>query len=281
LSSPRDSSCLNCGAELHGAFCSACGQRVIPAYPTVRQLVGDAWEELSGYDGRFVRTFRRLLRRPGEITLEVMEGRRARYISPVRLYLVASVAYFLVAAAVPNLRVEEGAVLPGSSIKIGPTTELSAADREEAVKEIEDAAAWRRPFIRAMILDPAAFRTRFVTYLPRVLFALVPVFAGILALFYRRRRFTQHLVFALHVHAMVFIVLTAQALANVSHLRAIVAVVELVGTVFIVRYVLLGLRRVYGGSWMPTLARAAGIAVIYLVAGVVGLVAAIALAVVT
>ena len=30
--------CLNCGAELHGAFCSACGQRVIPAYPTVREM---------------------------------------------------------------------------------------------------------------------------------------------------------------------------------------------------------------------------------------------------
>ena len=52
-----ESTCLNCGAELHGAFCSRCGQRVIPPYPTMRELVGDAWHELSGYDGRFMRTF--------------------------------------------------------------------------------------------------------------------------------------------------------------------------------------------------------------------------------
>ena len=53
--------CLNCGASLRGAFCSECGQRAIAPYPTVREMLGDAWQELSGYDGRFARTFRTLL----------------------------------------------------------------------------------------------------------------------------------------------------------------------------------------------------------------------------
>ena len=53
--------CLNCGAGLHGPFCGQCGQRVIPAYPTLREMAADAWHEFRGWDGRFVRTFRRLL----------------------------------------------------------------------------------------------------------------------------------------------------------------------------------------------------------------------------
>ena len=83
--------CLNCDLPLTGAFCSTCGQRAVPPHPTVRELLGDAWAELTGYDGRIARTVRALLLHPGRLTREFMEGHRARYISPVRLYLTASV----------------------------------------------------------------------------------------------------------------------------------------------------------------------------------------------
>ena len=46
--------CLNCNAPLHGPFCGACGQRAVPPDPTVRELAGDAWNELTGYDGRIM-----------------------------------------------------------------------------------------------------------------------------------------------------------------------------------------------------------------------------------
>ena len=44
-----------------------------------RKLAGDAWQELSGYDGRIAATFRGLLH-PGRLTLEYLQGRRARYL---------------------------------------------------------------------------------------------------------------------------------------------------------------------------------------------------------
>jgi hypothetical protein len=59
---------LNCGTPLGGPFCSACGQRDVPPYPTVRELVVDAFWELSGWDGRFALTVRALLPRPGLLT---------------------------------------------------------------------------------------------------------------------------------------------------------------------------------------------------------------------
>src|SRR5262245_42988326 len=100
--------CLNCGAELSGPFCSACGQRDIPPYPSVRELAVDAFWELSGWDGRFASTVRALVRRPGQLTLEFLEGRRARYISPLRLYLMCSLVYFVVAAAAPDVKLASG-----------------------------------------------------------------------------------------------------------------------------------------------------------------------------
>ena len=46
-----------------------------------------------------------------------------------------------------------------------------------------------------------------LTWMPRVMFVLVPLFAGLTALFQRRvgRRYPAHLVFALHVHAAAFV----------------------------------------------------------------------------
>ena len=92
--------CLNCEAELSGAFCAACGQRAVPPDPTVKELAGDAWQELTGYDGRIAATLRGLWH-PGRLTIEYLRGHRAAYLPPVRVYLIASLVYFVIAAAAP------------------------------------------------------------------------------------------------------------------------------------------------------------------------------------
>jgi hypothetical protein len=45
VTAARASACLNCGSPLTGAFCADCGQRDIPPYPSVRELVVDAAAE--------------------------------------------------------------------------------------------------------------------------------------------------------------------------------------------------------------------------------------------
>src|SRR5688500_17036010 len=94
--------CLNCHEPLRGPFCALCGQRALPPHPTLRQLAGDAWGELAGWDGRLARTVRTLIRHPGQLTRALLDGQRARYVSPVRLYLTCSLVYFVLAAAVPQ-----------------------------------------------------------------------------------------------------------------------------------------------------------------------------------
>ena len=263
--------CLNCGETLQGAFCSSCGQRSVPADPTVSELAGDAWQELSGYDGRVASTFRGLLH-PGRLTADYLQGRRARYLSPIRLYLIASVVYFVVAAAAPADSSRSPAEIRGpGSFRIGlwndsRSTQLTEEDRTLLKAEIAEAWWPVRVLLEAIDRDPAAFRANLFTVMPRVFFAMLPVFAAIVWLFYRRRRFPTALVFAVHVHAFAFLALTISEAAKFTEYPPVMGAVGIAVALFLVVYVLRALRGVFGGGWGLTLAKAAAIGFVYVLA---------------
>jgi len=60
----------------------------------------DLASETLYYDSRMWRTLQCLLLKPGFLSSEHVQGRRARYTPPVRLYLVASILAFLMVSAV-------------------------------------------------------------------------------------------------------------------------------------------------------------------------------------
>lgn len=91
LSAPER--CPNCGAEVAGRYCHACGQD-LRDLPTLRGFLAGAVDDLFSVDGRVWRTLRRLLANPGALSADYLAGRRARYLPPLRLYLVVSVIYF-------------------------------------------------------------------------------------------------------------------------------------------------------------------------------------------
>ena len=130
----------------------------------------------------------------------------------------------------------------------------------------------------SVLTDPVKFRRDFLETLPRVLFVLVPVFAAIVALFYRHRRFPQHLLFALHLHAAIFTVLALSELAAFTRSVVLVGMADVAFLIFLMAYVVLSSRQVYGDRWAPVIFKTAGIAVCYFFAGVIGLLATFALA---
>jgi hypothetical protein len=265
--------CLNCGADLSGAFCAACGQRSVPADPTVAELAGDAWQEFSGYDGRIAETFRGLLH-PGRLTNDYIAGRRARYLSPVKLYLTVSVVYFLVAAAAPELSTRrDGNVTRAGGMQVSVTQTngapiLTDEDRAEVLEQLATAPWFVRPMLEAILENPNGFRDRLFTIMPRVFFGLLPVFAAIVAMFYRSRRFPTALVFSVHVHAVVFVVFTLAEAAKFTRMTMLAAGTALAAAAFFAIYALRSLRAVFGGSWPTTIIKAAGIGFVYSLAAV-------------
>ncbi len=89
--------CLNCDAVLTGQYCGACGQRARSRLISVWELVRDAFGDLFELDSRLWRTLIPLSTRPGVLTRDYLRGKRARYMPPFRMYLVMSLAFFVIA----------------------------------------------------------------------------------------------------------------------------------------------------------------------------------------
>jgi hypothetical protein len=102
----NSAACLNCGTELKGPFCYYCGQpdknlmRFFPA------LLRDLLEDLLDLDSRFMRTLRPLLFHPGKLTRDYLDGRRFRYVAPMRLYIFSSMLFFILAGTLAGQAID-------------------------------------------------------------------------------------------------------------------------------------------------------------------------------
>jgi len=268
--------CLNCSSILYGPYCAVCGQRDVPPHPSIRELVGEAISEFWGWDGRFFRTFLTLFGRPGDLTYQVASGRRVRFISPIRLYLVASLVYFAASAAAPTVRNKEGQALytgvhvstvrtePGGKSSTPLTGSLSAEDREKIAAELPNASPLMRPILQRAYEDADAYNRDFQKSIPRAFFVLVPAFALVLSLFFRGRRYPEHLFFALHLQTFLFLVSTIPEVLKFTKSMPVVVGATMCVVVAIVVYTVLALRRTYGTSLVGTIARALGVVSLYL-----------------
>ena len=84
---------------------------------------------------------------------------------------------------------------------------------------------------------------------PYAIFLMLPIFAALMQLVYRRRKmyYGEHLVFALHLHAFVFfLLLAAAALPQVVRIFMFIAAIVYFGV---------AMQRVYRGRWWATLLR--------------------------
>lgn len=91
----HEKNCLNCGTRLTGPFCSACGQKA-HIHRSVRAFFQDFLQSLFNFEGKIWRTLPMLAWRPGEMTRRYIAGERARFISPIALYLFTVFAMFAV-----------------------------------------------------------------------------------------------------------------------------------------------------------------------------------------
>ncbi len=129
--------CLNCGTRLSGQYCGVCGQRARNRLISLWELISDAFGDLLELDSRLWRTLIPLFAKPGQLTRDYLEGRRARYMPPFRMYLVLSLVFFVVAFFDPQ---EDLGLL--FEPKSAPEEQAGkAAQADQARKEILDELA--------------------------------------------------------------------------------------------------------------------------------------------
>ncbi|MXP47580.1 DUF3667 domain-containing protein [Altererythrobacter luteolus] len=82
----HESACLNCDTPLMGAHCHNCGQRA-HVHRSLRGFMHDLVHGVLHFEGKFWRTMPLLIWRPGKVMREYIDGKRARYLSPIALFL--------------------------------------------------------------------------------------------------------------------------------------------------------------------------------------------------
>lgn len=221
------SNCANCGAELTGRFCTVCGQREEPRVPTIQSVLGEFTNEVFGIESKLWRSFRLLLFKPGQLTLVYLSGMRQKYMSPLRLYLLFSIATFAYFALLNNQGLFDVSIeasdnqemitgveneMPNTdSTSISEDGSTSSSLPGEVDSEIE-----RR--VRSTIVsiqkdidagNRQAVISKFIKPLPKALFLFLPFIALLLKFLYlgSGKYYVEHLVYVLHNHAFLFAIL--------------------------------------------------------------------------
>lgn len=316
--------CLNCDAPATGRYCAACGQETHDQSVALGTLASELAAEALSFDSKVLRTVTPLLLRPGFLTNEFNRGRRVRYLSPVKMYLVISALFFLALsrqvpldkmnmlgapagasissaqrealvrastrlqakgaqaktpaerAALREAQVSITETLGSASplskpphpphsvhIAIGPDnidaatlpTTVAAYDAQQAaLPPARRDRGIKRFLLRRVVKtrqSPKELAQGFVDDLPRMMFVLLPAFAFLLKITYWRtkRLYVSHLIFALHTHAFVFLLLTgvlllpAKVQGTALPLSLLLTSVHLLGA----------LKGVYRAGWGRTL----------------------------
>ena len=128
--------CLNCGARLRGQYCGTCGQRSRSRLISLWELISDAFGDLLEIDSRLWQTLVPLLIHPGRLTHDYLQGRRARYMPPFRMYLVLSVLFFVIAFFDPNE--ELGLLFEPEPETTAAEEAAETADAAEQAQEVID-----------------------------------------------------------------------------------------------------------------------------------------------
>jgi len=315
--------CLNCEVAVSGRFCHACGQETHDQSVALGTLASELASEIASFDSKLMRTALPLLFRPGFLTNEFNRGRRVRYLSPLKMYLVISALFFFVLAqqsavkrmnlvkvpgtqtggkaqqaALQSARAEIGTEIahakspadraalrqaqaaitaklaplsptpkppktaPGLSVHIGPdninpdTLPATVAlydQRQAALSRSRRDTGIKRFLSRRLIKtrqSPQGLTQAFFDDLPRMMFVLLPAFAFLLKITYWRtkRLYVTHLIFALHTHAFVFLLLSVLLLLPIASQGAALGIASLL----MAAYLFAALKAVYGQSFWRT-----------------------------
>ena len=287
--------CENCGAALTGPYCAACGQPGVDYRRSFGSLLADAADAFFNLDARFFQSFGLLLFKPWRLTNEFMEGKRARHVHPLRVYLIASVIFFLVinflsrdthmrtgpSAAHTNFSIENtsptplpilpvsplpgqssgGSTLPAPSVTPSPEPKVIFEDLDKE-NDVPVFGKWIERRAKAKI-GPTGdrgdlFIKALIQNLAPMVLCCIPLFALVLKILYvfKRRFYIEHLIFALHTHAFVFlstVIIIGLGFLLALKSTALTAVTCTFLGFAVVIQLLVAIRRVYRQNWFATL----------------------------
>jgi hypothetical protein len=247
----HEKNCLNCGCRLVGDYCHCCGQRA-HVHRSLRAFAQDFIAGLFNFEGKFWRTLPMLAWRPGEMTRRYIAGERARFISPIALYLFTVFAMFAVLNLTGTFNPNSAGFQAGLKAEIAENQEALAmlgaerkaavaagqdlaeldrkiANRKEDIEDSrkvltgeaftaseidEDTPTWVRPLVEQATENPELLTSKIQDAASKFSWLLIPLSVPFLWLLFplRRRKMYDHTVFVTYSLSFMMMLVIAAGL---------------------------------------------------------------------
>lgn len=105
LAKVKNLECLNCGYPFFGneIYCPECGQKNQNDALSFKNFMSEVFQGFTSWDAKFWKTIVPLLTKPGKVSKEYIEGKRAKYTNPFRFYITTSIIFFLIVGLSSNI----------------------------------------------------------------------------------------------------------------------------------------------------------------------------------
>jgi Protein of unknown function (DUF3667) len=297
----KTASCPNCHtvfADENANYCANCGQENHTHKLPVKHFFMELVESFTHFDTKFVATFKDLILKPGLVIQNFNDNKRTRYVPPIRIYAFTSFAFFLFFNFLVGSEVQGMAVkikkMPnkapalqtnifGTDTKVDTLTSRELIELPSLTNELVDSTL-RSKNIPTNWLNTRVIRTtarvnkgelsftdlfeKFIKYLTYSIFILMPVFAFLLMLFYRKRNYyySEFLVFSIYFHTLLFgvfgFLMLLISFTPLDYKLNYVAVILFFGMSI---YLGMALKRVFGDSTTKTVVKTVLLSAIYTV----------------
>jgi len=286
--------CKNCGYLFEGNFCPSCGQSVAEVQKPIKHFLGDLLGSVFALDIRLIRSVPVLLFRPGKLSSEYIDGKRASHVAPFRLYFFASLVFFFLIgwqtkSAINKAEGERSGLntadsivreTPGIQVGALGDTMVSVKNirdglglfelvRKESMSKLEDTTLTvkereARRLKAETLKDPEVAISKIYQYFSWSLFLLMPLFAFILyGVFRKKRRFyVEHLIYSVNLHTFFFMIAIGALLLSIVFPALLNKIGGLI-FLFTVVYSVLGIRNFYKTRWVSAILSSLAIFIVY------------------
>lgn len=232
-----EKNCLNCGSEVTDHFCPHCGQANTEPRESFRHIMTHFITDYLHLDEKFFSSLKFLFLKPGFLTNEYNLGRRTTYVHPFRLYIFITIVFFIVqstgnhvktpkklADVVDSTNLDSAEVEEFGNIKLEynepeTLTEDSTVEQyltrqellPDSAKDSYIQSFFRKKEILAKQQDfnlNEKIMENFKHNIPKMMFLMLPLYALILYVLFRKKRlfYVEHFYHAVFLHSFFYII---------------------------------------------------------------------------
>lgn len=270
--------CLNCEFSFkeEDNYCPKCGQVNHDLKIPLKHLIHEFFESIFHLDGKIWITLKYFFLYPGRLTDEYLKGHRTKFIPPIRLFIFFGFIYFLFLSK-SDPYVSDGKYdFENRYFHLNFKGDADSSDilnsnlRDSFNDHTQDSKDKKVSFLKAieqriiLNLEIASKEEIYKIYLKSYSYSfyfLLPILALFLKLFYNRRFYYEHMITSLHLHCLMYLLLSIFLILNSLIKSYNLDIAIILGNLV---FLILSSKLIYANNWISTIVKSCMIFILYL-----------------